>query len=222
MKQLSLIITIIAIAGCSKMGALKLNTTEVKMHSLDEHYITSDGTNVTFSSRDPFIATVNETTGQVTALHVGETYIDVFADEGKNKLKVTVSPLYNAITDPITSWGMSVKELKSKLGEPLAEENTAEESTYISYAYGNANKGDKHIGTGYYFEKDRLDKVTIIINSDYRLEVVQHLAERWQYYGQEGGMYIFGDTMDIKEMKTYVSLCKMSGLWCILYSQYDK
>ena len=84
--------------SCSKdeKEKLMINSTSVSLHSGDTHFITtSNGTNVTFESQNPYIALVNETTGEVTAMTIGTTIIDVYSDQGNAKVEVTVNKKSN-------------------------------------------------------------------------------------------------------------------------------
>lgn len=216
MKKITIIIAaILALMGCSKESALQLNTEDVVMYSLDEHFITSNGTNVSFSSENPYIASVNETTGKVKGMHIGETYINVVADEGSAKVKITIKAKYHTITDPYLDWNANQHEIENKCG--FADEIN---DGNLYYFYGNENYGDKHIGTVYSLKNDRLQNVMVIINNEYFDETALHLAERFQYIGYEDGVYVYMDAMKEEDVKTIISLFKTSGRWIVMYTPH--
>lgn len=216
MKKLAIIFTAIAaLAGCQKESTLHLNTDNVVMYSLDEHTITSNGTNVSFMSQNPYIASVNKTTGVVTGMHLGETYIDVIADQGTAKVKVTIKPKHYVIIDPYIHWGASKSDILNEVGGKLLEED----DDMLMYLYGDANYGDPHIGTSYVFKDGKLNSIIVVINKEYYADAVLHLAERFQYFGEKGGMIVFGDALQEESVDTIVSIAKYSGQYVILYSQ---
>jgi hypothetical protein len=204
--------------GCSKESALQLNTEDVVMYSLDEHYITSNGTNVSFSSENPYIASVNATTGKVTGMHIGETYINVVADQGSAKVKVTIKAKYHTITDPYLDWGASKSDVLDKVNmTPFSEDEYQ-----MSFLYGDANYGHPHIGTSYLFRSGvALSSVMVLINNDFYTEAVLYLAERFQYIGEKQNTIVFVDAIEDKDINTLISFSKQSGQYVIIYSQYD-
>lgn len=215
MKKIAIIlVTFWALLGCSKDLGLQLNTTEVVMFSLDEHVITTNGTNVSFVSRDEFVATVNKTTGKITGKHVGETVIDVVGDQGSNSVKVTIKPKYHVLIDPIINWGASRADIEKQCGK--ADETS---DGNLIYFYGNANNNDKHIGTFYLFDNGKLKNIMIVPNNKYLDDVLVHLAERYQYVGFQEGMYAFTDSMELEEAKTNVATLKLSGQWVVMYQK---
>lgn len=189
------------------------------MFSQDKHIITSDGTNVTFSSQNPYVASVNETTGQVTAIHVGETYIDVVADQGTSRVKVNVVAQYREITDPIIDWNATKEEIKAQVNMPTAAEN----ATGISYLYGYISNGDTHIGTIYMFGTDgTLDNIIVAYNPLHLLSVVKHLSERYQYYIEDEGQYMFGNAINAADADTHLVITEISEVTCIFYYNPNK
>lgn len=214
MKRIAVIVAAIAVlVGCTKNMGLSLNTTEVSMYSLEEHVITTDGTNVRFSSQNPYVASVNETTGKIKALHIGKTTIDVSSDQGTNSVSVVVNPKYHIFKDPEIEWGISQYAVECRYGHPN-EQNDEQ----MLYFFGDVKNGDKHIGTAYTFKDDVLKSVLVIINNLYWSEAALHLAERFQYVGEEGNSYVYIDAIESSKAKTMVTLTKMSGQWVIVYN----
>ena len=216
MKRIAIILAAIAVlVGCTKNMGLSLNTTEVTMYSLEEHVITTDGTNVKFSSKNPYVANVNETTGKITAMHIGKTTIDVTSDQGTNSVSVTVKPKYNVFKDPEIEWHISQYAVECRCGRPDEQDDET-----MMYEFGSARNGDKHIGTIYTFDDDVLLSVLVIINNSYWSEAALHLAERFQYIGEEDNTYVYIDTLTYSKAKTTVIMKKVSGQWVILYTPY--
>lgn len=210
-KVVIILTTILTLVGCSK--SLELNTYEINVYSLDEHLITSNGTNVRFTSRNPYVASVNETTGVVTAFHVGETYIDVDSDQGSATLKVVVKPLHREIADPYLKWGATKQDVKKALKEWPEDDGDA-----ITYLYGDVKDGDTHIMTIYLFdESERLEMVCIGTNNSHMINTIKYLSERYMYYIEKDDVYSFGDAINSEDAKTVVLFMKMSGVWCIFY-----
>lgn len=197
--------------GCEQIDTdkkLALNSTEIKISALEEHLITSNGTNVKFSSDNPFVASVNETTGLVAGKHIGETFITATADQGVAKLRVEVVPKYNVINDPYIKWNCSKEELKNKLGSP-----TQENGNNIIYTQTLA----AHALTGYSFTNGKLSNITVALNPDYQTSAAAHLAERYEYWGTQNGAYVFTDSLTEK-YTTSVALMKVDGIWCAIYA----
>ena len=218
MRRLAVLIVAIAVlVGCQKEEELKVNTEVVVLNSSDEHIITSNGTNVRFSSQNPFVASVNSTTGQVTGMHVGETFINVLADEGEVSVRVTVEPRYNVLIDPYINWSATRNDIVNKLGKPYSSS-----TTQLIYQYGDANKGDSHIGTSYVLDdKGFLKNIMVVINSNNYASVILHLDERYQAMGNSGTTIVFGDAMNSDDVKMTVTIGKYSGQYVILYSPRD-
>ena len=200
----------VAFVGCSNDDdeSLKLNKKSITLHSLDEFQIECSGSNVTYKSNDPYVATVDDL-GKVTAVLIGETDIEVVAKEGRAKLHVMVDPKYNLYKEPYTDWGKSKSDVIAACGNP--DEST---DTSISYAFD-----DIHIMTTYMFENNKLKGAVAAIHSDYATELVSFLCERYIPVGNDGGTYIFVD----RDNKTGLGLRKMSGynVYQVAYVPYD-
>lgn len=205
-----------AICSCSKEEIkLQLNTTEVTLYSLDEHTITSpNGTNVRFSTRDKNIATVNETTGVVTAITIGETIIDVTADQGKAEVKVTVKPKYNLYTEPCHDFTMTRSQIVAKYGTP-----DSDQGDIIGYIY----ESDKvHPIDMYSFDgNNKLKYSCAMISQDYATTLVYFLSERYITLGSSSGMYMWIDKVDNPKMSIAVTKATGYTLYEVLYMPYD-
>lgn len=200
----------VAFVGCSDDDdeSLKLNKKSITLHSLDEFQIECSGTNVTYKSKDTYVAGVDEF-GKVTAMLIGETDIEVVANEGHAKLHVIVAPKYNLYKEPYTDWGKSKNDVVAACGNP--DEST---DTSISYAFD-----DIHIMTTYMFENNKLKGAVAAIHSDYATELASFLCERYIPVGNSGGMYLFVD----RDNKTVLGMRKMSGykVYQVAYAPYD-
>ena len=123
MKKYILLIAAVAMfaAGCTEKGngngttdkQLVLEQTSVTLHQNETFSIKSNGRHVYYESHDAFVAMADEE-GVVKANYVGETVIDVIADEGKAEFKVTVAPKYNTfVTLPRASYSKRTSAIPS-------------------------------------------------------------------------------------------------------------
>lgn len=205
-----MVIASVAFVGCSDDDdeSLKLNKKSITLHSLDEFQIECSGTNVTYKSKDTYVAGVDEF-GKVTAMLIGETDIEVVANEGHAKLHVIVAPKYNLYKEPYTDWGKSKNDVVAACGNP--DEST---DTSISYAFD-----DIHIMTTYMFENNKLKGAVAAIHSDYATQLMSFLCERYIPVGNDGGLYLFAG----RDNKTVLGMRKMSGykVYQVAYAPYD-
>lgn len=216
-KILLLCIVALFSIGCSKEASLVLDSHEEKLRRLETYSITSNATEATYSSRNPYVAKVDKNTGEVVAQHIGETVIDISAKEGTAAIKIIVEPRYNVITDPIIDWTASVMDVAAyEYGKKDGRIEYRDDNT-LDYVYGNVRDGDSHIATSYNFENDRLKSVLVLINKEYLEDVKKHLEERWEFYLQQDGKYLFCDALEPQNVKTSVVLMKYSGQWIISY-----
>lgn len=201
----------VAFVGCSdddNNESLKLNKKSITLYSLDEFQIECSGTNVTYQSKDPYVAQVDEF-GKVTAVLIGETDIEVVANEGHAKLHVIVTPKYDLYKEPYTNWGKSMSDVVAACGNPDASTETS-----IAYKFN-----DIHILTTYSFENNKLDGAVAAINSAYASELMSFLCERYMPVGNSGGVYLFMD----RDKKTALGMQKMSGykVYQVVYMPYE-
>lgn len=210
-----LAIILLLLGGCKKEEIkLELNTTDVTLYSLDEHVITSpNGTNMSFSSRDRYIASVNTTTGKVTAMTIGQTVIDVQSDQGTAEVNVTVLPKYKTFDEPIHDFTKTKADIISKLGTP-----SATTSSGISYTYDSKVKPMDI----YLFDSaGRLESATAMIGQDYITEALYFLAERYILAGEENDIVIFANGIDRITMGVAVSKVKGYKLYQVMYIPYN-
>ena len=216
-KILSVMLLCTLLLSCSKdeKEKLMINSTSVSLHSGDTHFITtSNGTNVTFESQNPYIALVNETTGEVTAMTIGTTIIDVYSDQGNAKVEVTVNKQYNTFTEPCKDFTKTRSQIISMYGEPDSETDSG-----IAYAYDD----NVHIADMYIFKNNKIQSSTAIINQDYAIETMKFLLERYWTLGEEDGLYMFVNGHSKETITMAVVMSKMSGykLYQVMYFPYS-
>lgn len=211
MRRVVLFLVALVAIGCQ--SSLLVSVSDISLYVAENFSLTADGTGVNYSSRNPFVATVDNT-GKIVALHEGETEIDVVAREGETSVKVTVKSHYNDIVIPLLEWGISPNQLKNRVGKPY--ETTDEACLYV---YGDAKNDDVHIGTSYYFENERLSAVMLVFNPTYTSRALLNLAERWQYYGEIANQYVLGDTLEIEDAETLILMTKQSGTWVAIFTE---
>lgn len=204
------------ILACSKEDEkLILDTTSTSLYSLETTTITSNGTNVTFTSRDPYVAGVDES-GVVTARFVGETIIDVVASEGSAEFKVSVIPKYNTFTEPCHDWTKKSNEVFSIYSN-------------LSFSQSGDYWGatvDKSKGIVYMFkfgDNDRLEATSMSISQSYAIEAVYFLSERYLPLDSQDGYYIWVDGLSTESITTYIAMTKISGYkaYMIMYLPYS-
>lgn len=182
MKKLFTILCLcLAFASCSKdEETLSLNTTSVVLYAQEEHQIsTTNGTNVSFESENPYIATVNSTTGKVTAMTIGKTIIRVNSDQGSANVSVEVKPKYNTYTEPCTDFSKTKSQIISMYGTPDTETDDG-----IMYVHNKT----KHFADMYLFD-NTLSSCAAVIPQDYAVEAAKFLLERYWIVGEEDGIY---------------------------------
>ena len=216
-KILSLLLLSAMLFSCSKDDEPKLmvNTENVSLYSRDSHHITTtNGTNVKFKSQNPYIATVNETTGEVTAMTIGYTIIEVSSDQGRVQVGVTVKSKYNTFVEPCRDFTKTKSQIISMYGTPDSQTGNT-----IGYVYEN---GKAHLADMYTFENDRLSGSAAIIHQDYAVEAMYFLAERYLPIGSQDGMYMFVNGHSKDKITMAVTLTKVQGykLYYVTYMPY--
>lgn len=202
--------------GCNKEDAKKLvlDKTSTQLYQLETSLITSNGTNVTYQSRDPYVASVKET-GEVTANFVGETIIDVKADEGTAEFKVTVNGKYHTFDEPCRDW----TKTKSQVFE-MHPSLTFSASGDYWMATVDENKA---MILQYKFDSsDKLESSAITIHQDYAIQAMYFLAERYLPVTEVDGYYFFINGLTASTANTSVAMTKMSGykVYMIMYLPY--
>ncbi|MBQ5720352.1 MAG: Ig-like domain-containing protein [Alistipes sp.] len=192
-----------------------VNTKSVSLYSGVEHFITTvNGTNVTFESDNPYIATVNKTSGKVTAMTIGTTMIRVRSDQGNASVMVTVNPMYNTYKEPYRKFHMNKSMILANCGTP-----DSETSNVLLYYYSSL---DTHVADMYQFENDFLSCSAALINQDAATETMKFLLERYWPAGTQDGMYMFVNGASRETVTMGVTLTKMSGykLYIVTYMPF--
>lgn len=202
--------------GCNKEGPKKLLLDKIstQLYQSETSLITSNGTNVTYQSRNPYVATVDDE-GLVTANFVGETIIDVKADEGKAEFKVTVNGKYHTFDEPCHDWTKTRSQVFamhptlsfSESGDywmAIVDDNRA---MLLQYGFDSSNK---------------LISAAITISQDYAVQSMYFLSERYLPVTSKDGAYYFVNGITESTVDTIVSLSKITGykVYMIVYLPY--
>lgn len=208
-----ILLNLVAFLSCAGDKKLTLNASFVELYAHDKHTITTNGSNVSFSSENPYIATVNSTTGVVTAMTIGKTSIKVTSDQGDAEVLVNVNQKYNTYVEPCTDFSKTKSQIISMYGNP-----DVSDSGGIAYVYDDK----KHFGDMYFFSNSKLYASTAIINQDYAVELMNFLGERYWAIGSEDGQYVFANGSSIETITMGVVMSKMSGykLYSVTYMPY--
>jgi len=217
-KYLSLLLVVVSLflSSCVKEEVKKLilDKTSTQLYQSETSLITSNGTNVTYQTRNPYVATVNET-GEVTAHFVGETVIDVNADEGNAEFKVTVNGKYHTYDEPCHDWTKTKSQVFdmhpslsfSPSGEYWVATLDASKAMILEYKFDSS---------------DRLVSSAISIHQDYALQAMYFLSERYLPVTEKDGYYLFINGLSTATATTSVAMTKMSGykVYMIMYLPY--
>lgn len=167
------------ILSCAKQDSILLvNTSDVVLKASQEFTISTNN-KATFVSENENVAVVDQKTGVITAVKVGETYIDVVSGNHSSRVKVTVEGNYYTYDEPYLDFGMSRESLLSFYGTPyrMTEDN-------VSFFYWNAEVPYD----GYTFKNGKLDGSYVVFHKDYLNEVGLFLGER--YFLASEGTYV--------------------------------
>ena len=222
MKKILAFVAIIAgvfFVSCSKEESGKgikliLDKYSVSLHQKETVKITSNGTDVTYTSRNPNVADV-EKNGEVTALFVGETVIDVKSNEGTAEFKVTVAPRYHTFIEPCHDWTKTRKEvftMHPNLSFSLNDDH-----------WGAMVDIDKAMIILYEFDSfDKLKSSSISISQDYAIESMYFLAERYLPIGEKNNVYYFANGLTTTTFDTIIAMSKLPGyrIYGIYYFPY--
>ena len=201
--------------SCSKDDpVLTLNALTATMFAHEEYQITTtNGTNVTFESKNPYVAKVDNM-GKVRSLTIGTAIIDVNSDQGKAQVLITVNPKYNTYTEPFRDFTKTKSQITSVYGTPDVETTNG-----IGYYYDNNNV---HIADMYLFTNGILSSSTALINQDYAVDAMQFIGERYLPLDSSDGIYMFVNGTSKDNISIIVALTKMSGykLYEVIYMPY--
>ena len=220
MKQfylLSIAVACMLICGCSKEEAKKLilDKSSTQLYQKETALITSNGTNVKYESRDPYVAGVDEK-GEVTARFVGETIIDVKADEGSAEFKVTVNGKYHTFDEPCHDW----TKTKSQV---FAMHPSLSFSKSGDYWMATVDESKAMILQYKFNASDKLESSALSIHQDYAIQAMYFLAERYLPVTEKDGYYFFVNGLSTSTANTSVALTKITGYkaYMIMYLPYS-
>lgn len=123
----------------------------------------------TYTSENELIASVSSS-GLITGKRVGETFIRASFNDYKDSCKVSVMPIYNTFVEPITEFGISKSEIKSKEKRILYTESA-------TIAIFEGGREEKYVA--YFFENNKLTSSAAILSSAYSSALGSYMAERY-------------------------------------------
>ncbi|HEY5591822.1 MAG TPA: Ig-like domain-containing protein [Paludibacter sp.] len=157
--------------SCKKETPYSLNKVVVSLVADATSQLSVDGGsgNFIYASDNPLIAEVN-TEGLITAKRVGETKITVSGDFN-GVCAVAVLPLFNIFKEPITTWGLSIDDIKAKESRILKTEidgallyTGSINENYVMYMFDSNNK---------------LSSCGVIVSPQYTSALASFLIERY-------------------------------------------
>ncbi|MDE5663944.1 MAG: Ig-like domain-containing protein [Muribaculaceae bacterium] len=167
---------------------------------------------VTYSSDDPFVATVNQD-GLVTGKHVGTTKVKASRDGYSTAVTVTVQPVNTNFTMPILSWGADMNRIKSLVEEDKnmqpVELSPEEAKTTLGYTTNGLLPGYT-----YNFVDNKLSAAGLQVteemgDNDYLVtdgNNVGFLNQYYQYYGDKDTSMFFCNADDPKNATVLVEM----------------
>lgn len=179
----------ISIVACSKddpqpVPALSRSEAAIK-YDEDVQFRVPNFSNVTWSSSDEFVGTIDES-GKFTAHHVGESTVKAEVDGQTLTASVVVEPYVTDIVEPSVNFGGSVHSIKEFEKREIFSEN----NVYLIY-YG---QGDLENTVGYFTYQGVMTGAHI--NFKFEHSVIQSAMtfyrERYSYLGKlENGREYF-------------------------------
>jgi len=200
MRKLSIFLLLSVLAfSCSKDkdpepdvvlsdAVLKLNYDKTHQYTLTKGTETVTGSTFKWSSSDTLIGVVNQS-GKFTARRIGTTTVKAISSDGKATLesRVTIDPYSTLCIEPFKDFKATQAAIKGKEKRTVVKEDTAT----IAYTGENA----KIRGVQYFFTKNALQSsILLFTESDPVLdEAVTFLSERYEFLGEENGIYYLSD-----------------------------
>ena len=148
-----------------------------------------------YSSHKPNMVTVNATTGEITAIRSGRTYIDVITDEGTTVLEVTSFDADNLFSDYSWALGMTIPEVVSREGNDYYYRDDTDGLIYLSDEY--------LIDTLKYFtgiyDKIHVEFVQLDLNNNLTSsQIVKTLKKKYELISEDESScsFLTGQTID--------------------------
>lgn len=189
-----MLVCIVAFFGCKKDNKITLSETSVTLH-YGEHYAITATSNLplNYQSDDEYYATVDNS-GNVTAGFVGQTNINVFNEQDSKTFQVVVAPVSNLYPEPNINFGDSKSTLIARYGEPYYIEED-EEYNEVYYYYADYSEGAP-IMVVCLDENNRVEGYDMFVDMNDFEELDTFLSERYNYYGEMEGVYVFMNGLD--------------------------
>lgn len=179
---LGLSLTLTACGGDDKDDEPQVKFKDVTL-KFEETYTIPNGKNVTWTSSNQYIASVDGDV--ITAERVGEAIIS----SDKGTFKVTVEPTTYVFDEPCLTWGASAITVKSFMSSKISTCSLVEEDAE-SLAFANSTKSKVYL---YGLENGQLHSSSVGILATYvsAEAMVQSLIERYVPVDKYSDMYFF-------------------------------
>lgn len=168
-----------------------LDQTAMTMNYDDEVTLKANEKNCTWTSSNPFVATV-DANGKVEAKHVGEAVISATKDGSTAKCNVTVKATNNNFTMPVIAWGNSMDEVKTAVTAQNIAGLSSPVVTDNSLAYTTGGQLPWYI---YSFTDGKLaaSSLTVSEEMDEQKDLEGYLEQRYEEVGETEYGYIYGN-----------------------------
>lgn len=190
----------------------QLKNYSVNLNVDGEYQIVSNGTDVTYESLNPYVATVDYD-GTVTANFVGTAAVEVKANEGSHTFTVNVNSKYPKYKDPCLDFTKTESQIHAM---------------YEDYYMGTDTEGGRYYRfANYYHVYDFVGgtlKTAILLLPSVDFDIVwEYLTERYYYYGydEESNFVFFTNFIDILVGLTPYSSSNFGAGYSIYHSAYD-
>lgn len=201
-------------ASCSKddnTPKYKINE-EILVTNFDKDFqflIEGNPTDVTWSSSDEWVGTIDET-GLFEASKIGNTTITATIQGVSVKSEVTVESYSEMFVEPYADYGSSKNAIKAKESRQIA----GEDAEAILYVGENTTLSN----VMYLFTDDKMDGAAAVFGSDdSKMEqVVRFYLERYEFLGTSDNVGVFDNGIS----NLLVGLTAELG-WIALYSKSD-
>lgn len=221
-----LLAAVFALAGVSFFSCSSSNDDEpftmneraITIQNGDKYTITHTG-KASWSSEDNFVASVND--GEVTANHVGETFIYAMSGGSKSQCNVTVRGSYNYFREPLCKLNATSEDVMRYETRSL-DTKKSDRTTLIYYPAMNENIDV----VAYTFKNDKLESAFVAMtmhgNASKALQMMNNfMSER--YIGgiaSHGYVYINAKSMDAASKQVFVSntISGYEGITAALYT----
>lgn len=210
------------VTACSKKSdpepdvTLDSPTIDLKYNATHQ-FALSKGTTVvapstySWKSSDTLVGKVSKD-GNFTARKIGETTITATADGKTLQSKITVSPTSTLAAEPVTDWGATIAQIKTKEKRVLLSETT--DNIFFK------GENTKIAASGYVLENGKLTSSALLLTTTQAIanEALTFYQERYPDFGSLDSAVVF-----VNDARTFGVLLGVDadlGLYAI-YSPYD-